>query len=947
MKRIASIILLACISGAPLSAQESEPVFFDGQQDSTVALPYAQIDKDRVVGAVSTVTGEQLSHTGRNSVNVAMMGQAAGLYVLGGSTSPGSASATWKIRGLSRGNSNDGPLVVVDGMNNRDLSSITIEEIESIQVLKDVTAKMLYGSKAANGVIMITTKRGEGKRKYTFDVEYGTKIAQNLPEYLDSYSYASLYNQALANDGLDPLYSQEALDGYAAQPGDDNYNPLKYPNVDFYDEFMETSSSFYRANVQAQGKEGDVGYFLNVGYYGEDGLQKVGDNQMYNRLNVRSNLDYKVNDIISAHLDIAARWDLTSRPNMAYNDYISAMATTTPLNYAVFAGAYGDTDSLGYGTSDNLYGELTKSGYTEDQTALSQTNIGLDFDFNRYVAGLTAKVFLSYDVMNFLSKGKSYTYSRIRLNDDGTLERVGDDVVKGEEQKFSDDTWRNFGGTAQLNYVYAQDEHEFLANAVFNIQQKSYKTVVTSKVPVQDDKGITNALRLNYAYDNRYVIELDGTILGSDRFIAEERWGTFGAAGAAWNIANEAFMEDVDFVNDLKLKASYGLMGYDGDFDDELYKTFYGDGGTYRTGVKNAITEYGYQLQQIGNESLTFEKSRELNIGIEGRLLDNRLSFEANYFDEYRYDMPVIASTQIPDWVGLGTTTDDDGNTVDVFPTLNYNAVSNKGFEVAVNWADQIGDFRYQIGGSVTHSEAIYEQLDEAYDYEHLYRVGTAVDAMYGFKTDGLYQNQSEIDEHGVTSSFGTIRPGDVKLLEYIEDGTIDAYDKVILGNSFPRYYTALNINMEYKGFSLYVLGQGVSGYDRFFNSAYFVNGSSAKYSVNAEYAAVYDPETDALIDGYKYPRLATVSSQSGQGSDFWINTGAYAKIRTVQLAYDFNANFCKSFGAQGLQIYLKGDDLCSYTPISDLGLDPENLNAGITGNPMFTTLSVGVKLMY
>lgn len=936
MKKIVLLIMSIYCGGVALLAQGNNIIRFDGQQDSVVALPHMQIDKERSVGAVSTVTGEQLSHSTRYEINTAMTGLASGLFVLGGSTNPGSEAATWKIRGLSRGNDGDGPLIVIDGQNNRSLSSITIEEVESVQVLKDITAKMLYGSKAANGVIMITTKRGKGKTRYRATGEFGLKQAVHIPEFINSKDYTRLYNQALKNDGLASLYSAEDIAGYAAAN-----NPEKYPDVDFYDIFLKENTQFYRANLQVEGSRNKIGYFLNLGYYGENGLEAVGDGTKYTRLNVRSNLDYQINDYISSYLDIAARWDLWSRPNLSYSVFFNSLSTHRPNDYPLFMGEYGDENSLGWGVnqSTNLYGELTRKGYADDENSFAQTNMGLKFNLNHLVRGLTAKVSLSYDAYNAISKGKTYTYSRVRLEEDGSYVRVGEDNLKGTESKFSDDTYRNLGLNGQVDYSTSWQKHELLANMVYNVQRKSVKTILNGPSTIQDDKSMNVGLRMNYAYDRKYIVELDASLMGSDKFIKENRWGMFGAVGLAWNISRENFMRELDWLDVLRVKGSFGVMGYDNAYDYLMYESFYSSNGNFRTGNKNSMIEYGHKISQIGNKDFTFEKSRELNIGLEGRFLKDRLALDANYFYEYRYDIPTELKYQIPSYVGFNAT----------YPNMNYNEISNRGFELSVSWGDRTGALKYQVGANFMYTKAIHEKIDEKNMYTHQNRAGRETDAIMGWLADGLYQNEAEVQEHGVISKYGNIKPGDIKLLDVINDrgdNIIDDYDKVFIGNSFPRVNYALNLNLEYKGISLYLLGQGVAGFDRMMSNSYYFCTGQSKYSEKVLGTAIVNPETGNIQQGATYPRLTSLDNgHSYRASTYWIEKGSYFKLRTAELAYTIPASICSKIGADNLKVFVKGDNLFTLSTIKDL--DPENINAGLTGNPMFRTFSVGIVLNY
>lgn len=399
------ILLLFTAIVSITSAQKVSDTIKDSNK---VILPFGEVSKNKHVGAVDVIKGEDLLHSSDYNVESVLNGLAPGLIVFEGNGAPGFDTTYMKIRGQSRGGASDHPLIVIDGIANRSLSSIALDEIESIQILKDITAKMLYGSKAANGVIMVSTKRGyDGKHKLTFFHEYGIKTAASLPSYLNSAEYASLYNQALINDGKDPFYSDEQINNYRNNPS------VLNPDVDFYDEFLKKSASFQRFNAQLIGGSDKTKFFLNLGYVGENGLENLGKNQKFNRLNVRGNLDFKVNEVTSMFLDIAGRMDIWDRANISNENFFKSLSTHRPNDYPLWFGEVGDTDNLGFSPrlGTNLVGELARSGYVNTKNYYAQTNIGFNFDLDKYAKGLKAGAYLTFDMYNNINIGKTSNIS--------------------------------------------------------------------------------------------------------------------------------------------------------------------------------------------------------------------------------------------------------------------------------------------------------------------------------------------------------------------------------------------------------------------------------------------------------------------------------------------------------------------------------------------------------
>ncbi|WP_282134744.1 SusC/RagA family TonB-linked outer membrane protein [Seonamhaeicola maritimus] len=918
------LLVLAAMVGVASAQQNNNDTITKVTVENKVIIPFGEITKDRLVGAVDVIVAEDMSHTSDYNVESALVGLAPGLIVNKGSGSPGFDTTWMRIRGISRGG-DDAPLIVIDGIANRSLSSISLDEVASIQILKDVTAKMLFGSKAANGVIMVTTKRGyDGDKKVEFFVESGVKRPTVLPEYVNSSQYAGLYNQARINDGLDPLYSAEDIANYR--------NPsLMYPDVDFHDTFLKKSTQFQRFNAQLRGGDEDTKYFLNVGFIGEDGLEKIGKTQKFNRLNIRSNLDYRVNNTVTAFLDIAGRMDIWDRANIDNATFFSRLSSHRPNDYPLYTGEIGDTDNLGWSprVATNLVGDFTRSGYVNNKNYYAQTNFGLNFDLNKLVEGLSAGGYVTFDFFNNIALGKNLTYSRIDPSD-GT--RIGTDVLQAAEVRRGDNSTQNLGIVAKIDYEKSWGKNDLQINITGFRQTLTRKSTLDGPTTQQDDKNLNLGGRVNYMYDNKYVIEGSASYMGSDKFTEANRWGLFGAGGLAWIISNEDFLKDSKSINYLKLKGSFGVMGYDSSIEYLLFRDFYTGGGGFRFGPGNSVQDFAWRAGQIGNPDLTFEKSREFNVGVEATLFNNKVDLEVNYFNELRYDIPIVLNNAIPDYTGQ------------LKPIGNFNEVSNKGVDLSINYSNSIKDFNYSIGGNLIYSKAVNEVYDEINEYANLNRTGLATDAIMGWVADGLYQDDAAIASHGVTSSYGDIIPGDVKLLDIVNDkgdNIIDQFDRQVIGNSTPRVNYSLNLNFEYKGLELFVLGQGITGFDRYQSNSYYWNVGENKYSVQALGAAV-----PGSVSGATSPRLTSLSqSHSYRGSSYWLVDGSFFKIRTAELSYAFKEDVSKKLGASKFKLFVRGNDLFTFSKIKNS--DPENLNAGVTNYPMYTTVSLGLKLTY
>ncbi len=907
--------------GVTSAQQQSNDSIQKINSEDKVTLPFGKLSKKRMVGAVDVITAEDISHTSDYNVESTLAGQVPGLIISKGNASPGIDNTFLKIRGLSRGGANDFPMIVIDGIANRSLSSIAVDEIDNISVLKDVTAKMLYGSKAANGVLLVTTKRGyDGKKKVTFFSETGFKTPSVLPEYLNSAQYASLYNQARINDGLDPLYSSEDISNYA------NNSSELFPDVNFYDELLKKNTTFFRFNAQLQGGDESTKYFLNLGFVDENGLEKF-KTQSFNRINVRGNLDYKVNNTLSMFLDIAARFDLWERADIGNSTLFNGLSTHRPNDYALLLD---NGEDLGWtprlGT--NLFGELSRSGYVRTTNLYAQSNVGVNLDLSGIADGLSATGYITFDVFNNIALGQTLTYSRVNPVD-GV--RDGIDQLADDERALGDDVNRNIGLVGVINYDKVWDDHALNIDVSALQQTYQVKTLIEGRSTVQDDKNMNIGLRANYMFKDRYIVEGAFSYMGSDKFIKENRWKPFASGGLGWIISNEDFLKDSKTFNFLKLKGSYGVMGYDANdsFGYLLDQDFYVASGNIRTGPANNTIAFGWQASQIGNPNLTFEESTEFNVGLEASLFNNKVDLEINYFDELRSGIPITLNNSLPDYLGS------------LKPVGNFNEISNKGIDMFIRYKDNIGDFKYSLSGNLLISKAVREVFDELNAFPHLNRTGLPTDAMFGLVDLGLYQSQDQIDADGLRSIYGDVIPGDIRYQDFINDGVIDQFDWQEIGNSYPRMNYAINLNLQYKNFGLFVIGQGASDFNRYLNNSYYWNTGEDKWSVQALNAAV-----PGNVAGATQPRLTSLEQgHSYRNSTFWLVDGDYFKIRTAELSYTLPERVSAKIGSNNMRLFVRANDIITFSKIKNS--DPENLSAGVTNYPMYKTMSMGVNVSF
>lgn len=898
-----------------------------------VALPAGiQNPKRSIVGAVSSIKGEALSAYPDVMLSNMLQGKLLGLSASMNAGGLANNPSTLSVRGNQRGGNNM-MVVIVDGME-RSLDDLIPEEIESIEVLKDATAKILYGPRAANGVLLITTKHGEKlKRVIRTSVESGYGLVTRTPKYLNSYDYAILYNQARQRNGLAPLYSAADIDGYKNNTG---ANDFRYPDVDFSDYFLNDYNNYHRITTRFSGGDEKTQYAFIAGYTGTNGLEKVGIKPQYNRLNLRGNLDIKVSDIISGFIGLAGQFDLTKRGPINYGAVYNAVSGTRPNEYPLIIGKeIMPPDSLGIpalGASlehpENLYGMLTYGGYAKDQNVNGQTNFGLKFDLSNYVKGLSAKAYYTFDNSFYGQESLNTTAStymrRYFRNEQGrdslilvqlTRTNINDELILSNTFNRS-----SRGVITNLNYNNQVGQHAL--NIDFsNLYLKQEITGAD-----QDVKTANHVLRGNYGYNNRYIIEGSLSYMGSSKFMEGKRYQLFYAGGLAWIMSEESFF-NADKINFLKVKASAGLLGYDGSTEYHLFQNRWFNNGGYR--FNNGNNPGKIQYNMIGNPDLDWEKSRQINVGFETMTFDRRFFVEANYFNELSFDqIQKVNQLYSSTYGGL-------------FPSMNWGKVANQGVEVELRWSDRtMGGLEFAFGGNLLYSKNKILQTDEVnYPYDYLKMTTKPSDAMFGYVTEGIFGKNADLEGHA-PQVFGPYGNGDIAYKDLNNDGIINELDRKMLGNALPRVVLGLDLNLKYKRWELYALGTANFGVHAWLNNSYYWISGEGKYSVKAlEYYHETNNPTGI------YPSLTTTTGSNNLiNSDMWMENSGFFRLKNVELSCVIFERATSSF-TKSVKLFSRGANLLVLSKIKDL--DPEALNAGVSNYPILRNITGGVSMSF
>lgn len=900
-----------------------------GGVEDKVELPFRETVAREVVGAISTIGEDIISKSNQMNVLNILSGKAPGLNVSQVPAEPGRSATILNIRGLSRSTTDNAPLIIIDGIE-RPLEDLTPEEIESITVLKDATSKILYGPKAVNGVLLVKTKRGiKYKRKRQFNIEFGAQLPVRMPEYLNSADYATMYNQARFNDGLSPYYTQADIDGYRMKT-----NSILYPDVDFHKLCLNDHMSYRKAIAQFRGGNEAAQYYVNATYAGYGGYEAIGNSNTSNKFNLRVNLDYKVNDWLKAFVDIAGQMEFYTTNYMLADELFFRLSSHRPNAYPVrFSDPenseteiYGAMENANLASSrENIYAEMLLGGSKENTVRKGQTNIGLDLSLDRYVKGLSAKAYVTFDVYNYLVVGKNENFSSYRpLFSKNSL--IGKELLTVEKKvsdksRIEDQMYRNYGYFGQLSYDRIfRTKHQLKSDLV--IFQSKRENLGSS----QDDVNRTFALRTNYVYNKKWIAELDMAVMGSSRFAKGNRYGYFPTVGLAWIASEEKFLKDKEWLDFLKIKASTGLLGTDNYFDFFLFESRWNTNQSTHFGPKLEEDINTSTLVHVGNPDLTWEKSFEINIGAEASFL-NCLTANFNYFNNYRYDIltPITSFSSI-----------NGGELM----YRNYGSVRNQGIELALEYSGNIGKFHYSIGGNTIWSKAVYEKAD---DMEGLpsnrKKEGKPLDTYFGLMAEGLFKSKDEIATHPV-QDFGPIQIGDVKYTNINNDSRINENDMLPIGNEYPRFQFGLNINLAYKGFELSLSGSGMAQYDIYLNNSYYWMREDQKYSTFVK--EYFNPSTG---EG-KFPRLSTQQNQNNyRSSSLWMRSGNFFKLRDAMFSYSLPQNIANKMTLKQVKLFVRGSNLFTISSIKDL--DPEYIDAGVTGYPFFRSFTGGINVVF
>ena len=904
--------------------------FLSGEDDMIERADGEKVTALENTHAVSVIDPEDILKYPDLNLTNAFQGRAAGLIVRSGSGGLGNNKSSFYVRGLHA--SGTAAIVVVDGME-RSIEDIAAEEIGSIQVLKDAPAKALYGPRAANGVVLITTKRGEANKNIKrFTVEYGISPSMRMPDYLGAYDYATLFNEARENDRLSPYYTQQQLQGYLNSGGE---NDVYYPDNDWYSRFAGSMMSYRKASAEFLGGNRTMQYALIVGYTGGSGVESVGQRTNLNRLNVRGNLDIRINDFISVSADVATRMQFKKFGNLNESDLFSRISTLRPNEYpltipAEVLGLEPNKDGTPFFggsvlNTDNILDDMQYGGHSQNQTMTTSADLGIDLDFDKYVKGLSAEAYFTIDNYSTLNSVMNRFHAAYAI--DPYIDADGNQAYRIQQVRKananndnininSEQTRRTIGFHANAMYERSFGDHSVSGVLAF----RYYMDKAVTKT--QDCVTTNTTARFNYAYKSRLFAELVLGMMGSNQFNQAHRYLFTPALSLGYVASMDPYV---------KIKASAGRLGYDPNSDYLLYCTTWNYPGNYALGeFGDAAMSYRTALTAYGNPDIGWITSTEMNVGAEFSALDNRLSGEVNYFRELREggiaSLSSIYSAVIGQYVMQANCTD----------------VRNHGVDLAIGWDDTAldGDFSYGIGLNFTYSRNKIIRTNEVPGIEEYRKTtGRPTSGIFGLQAEGLFGKEIDLAGHA-KQNFGDYTTGDIAYKDQNNDGLIDGRDETYLGQNFPVTVWGLDVRIDYKGFGFYALATAETGASAMMNTSYWWNTGLDSYSVKAldRYHPVNNPEGTL-------PRLTTTAgSNSYQKSSFWLADADFLRLKNVELSYTWKIRNLNSALRQ-IKFFVQGTNLLVLSGIKDV--DPEMPDAGISTYPAYRTVVGGLSFTF
>lgn len=911
-----------------------------------VVVGYGTQKKANLSGSVAMVDSKELENRPIQNVSSGLQGLMPGVAITGTNGAPGQDAGKIRVRGIGTLNE-AGPYILVDGIETGTLSAVDPNDIESISVLKDAASAAIYGSKAANGVVLITTKRGKtGQTKISYSGYLSFQNATNMIERMGSYEYASLLNQALEAEGMSKRFNDTELQKFK-----DGNDPL-YPDTDWYDLAYKTGVQ-HRHNVNINGGSENVKYMASLGYLNQTGILPNAGREQFN---ARTNLDMKINKRLSARMNLS----------FIKNDYSDASSAY-----------YG-------GSSDQIIRQLNLIapwivaryddgtwGTISDGSPIAWLDSGMKVNRDNYnFSGMAAVDYEIFDGLKLTLQG-AYVNNLQKYN-------YFQKYIKYNENKESDPSqlderfykWDRTNYDALLNYNKNFGKHNIKGLLGWHTEKYNYKyqKAVRKKFPnneltdmnagdasTQSNEGYTAELamiswfaRINYDFAGKYLLEANIRADASSRFAEGHRWGYFPSFSGAWRISEEAFMESAkdSWLSGLKIRVSWGQLGNQ-DALSGSNNDYYPALNTYNLDSKYAFggsLNSGYYQRKYRLETISWEKASTWGVGVDFTLF-NKLNGSLDYYN--RKTTGIIMDVTVPKEFALDAYKD------------NVGSMRNSGIEINLSYNTKIGQVDFGIAGNFSYNKneildlgggAPNKYLDATDGYSQRNKVGEAMNSYYIYRADGFFNSQEEADAY--TAKYGnpfgkTFKAGDLRYVDTNKDGKLTADDREYCGSSDPKIIYGFNINAGWKGIDLSLMFNGAAGVKRLFDG-YEVYGN---FSGDAAHPATiwrdaWTPDNhDASMPRIFYDTNSASSSRSVQ-SDFWLQDTSYLRLKNLQLGYTLPKGWLNSVGVENIRIYYSVENLLTFDKMK-INIDPESTSQRLSSYPLLRTHAFGVNVTF
>lgn len=903
MKNIlTTFLLLGCASVSFAQQSGTAPA------DSVVLGYDISVQAETASFAIAGAGQNAFGNAAAADVTKSLYGKIAGLNVYQGKGSSADNISTLSVHGNT-------PLVLVDGFP-REISDLTSEEIESVYLLTDAVASALYGMRGANGVLMVTTRRGNCDRlKISAQYQSGINTQFRAPDFADAYTYANAVNTALAGDGLSPRYSDTETDAFKT-----GIYPYEYPDVDWWKASLNDAGFTNNLKLTFDGGNRRFRYFTVVDYYNDRSMLKQNTNDdRYStkptdtRLSVRTNLDLQITETTFLRANLSARLQELNGTvygrNNVFGPIYNTPAAAFPVKYA--DGTIGG--SLVY-SDRNPVALLKDKGHIRNMYGTLLADLNLKQNLDVITEGLAANVLVSFDNIGGMNEtsSKSYQYMNAypSITSDGTLVttpvRYGTDTKELEHTQPFESLLIRSDIQAKLSWNRTFGRHDVSAAAVYDFQS----TVRNGRNNSFKNQSVF--LNASYIYGGRYSVNAVVNYAGSSYLPDGDKYMVYPAVSGAWIMSNEGFMQDAANLDLLKIRASYGISGWDGNLSHELWRQSYGSSTGYLFG-NNASSAGGGAEGDLPVIGLKPERSEKATVGVDLEMFRNRLAFSATGFKERRSDVLVSGSSTTSGIIGIGVGQVCEGE-------YDY-----RGVDFSLSWKDKAGDFTYGISGTASYLDTEIINENQAFqEYDYLYHTGNRIGQCYGLEATGFFESQMEINNSPV-QTFSTVRPGDVKYKDQNGDNVIDSKDVVkMFGSTVPRFYFGFSLELGYKGFEIQADFQGMTGVTAsLLNSPLYMplvdNGNISDTFLDREIPWTWENRAEATM-----PRLTTQGNANNyRAGSLWFRDASFLKLRNLTVSYTFPKSMTHF---ADVKVFVQGNNLFS---LDNIGFaDPEQLGA-------------------